>query len=59
MWYTGGATGEGLVEVHFLTSPGEFGGWGDADRVGAPRTVMITGAVCLAGTVWFRTQLQE
>jgi MFS family permease len=29
-----------------------------ADRVGAPRTVMITGAVCLAGAVWFSTQLQ-
>jgi MFS family permease len=29
-----------------------------ADRVGAPLTVMITGAVCLAGAVWFSTQLQ-
>jgi MFS family permease len=30
-----------------------------AHRVGAPRAVMITGAFCVAGAVWFSTQLKS
>ena len=32
---------------------------GLAHRLGAPMAVMITGAFCLAGAVWFTTQLQS
>jgi MFS family permease len=28
-----------------------------ADRIGAPRTVMLTGAFCVAGSVWFTAQI--
>jgi MFS family permease len=30
---------------------------GLAHRIGAPRTVMISGAICIAGAVWFSSQL--
>ena len=30
-----------------------------ADRFGAPHAVMITGAFCVAGSVWFTTQLKS
>lgn len=32
---------------------------GLAHRLGAPHAVMITGAFCLAGSVWFTTQLKS
>ena len=28
-----------------------------ADRIGAPKTLMISGVVCMVGALWFRTQL--
>jgi len=31
---------------------------GLAQRIGAPHTVMITGACCLAGALWFTTRLR-
>ena len=30
---------------------------GLAHQIGAPRTVMISGAVCIAGAAWFASQL--
>jgi MFS family permease len=30
-----------------------------ADRIGAPRTVMLTGAFCVAGSVWFTLQIPK
>jgi predicted MFS family arabinose efflux permease len=30
---------------------------GLADRIGAPHTVMVTGAFCLLGTLWFTSKL--
>jgi MFS family permease len=30
-----------------------------ADRIGAPRTVMLTGAFCVAGSVWFTAQIPK
>ena len=30
-----------------------------AQRIGAPRTVMITGAFCVAGSLWFTFQLPK
>jgi hypothetical protein len=31
---------------------------GLAHRIGAPRTVMISGAICIAGAGWFASQLK-
>jgi len=32
---------------------------GMAHHIGAPRTVMVTGAACVLGAIWFTTQLRE
>jgi MFS family permease len=32
---------------------------GLAHHIGAPRTVMVTGAACVLGAIWFSTQLRE
>jgi len=32
---------------------------GLAHQIGAPRTVMVTGAACVLGAIWFSTQLRE
>ena len=29
-----------------------------ANRLGAPRTVMISGSICIAGAAWFASQLR-
>jgi hypothetical protein len=30
-----------------------------AHRIGAPHTLMVTGACCLAGALWFTTELKK
>ena len=30
-----------------------------ADRIGAPHTVMVTGAFCIAGSIWFTFQMPK
>ena len=42
-----------------MTPFGSLLAGGLAHRFGAPHTVMITGAFCVAGSVWFTTQLKS
>ena len=42
-----------------MTPFGSLLAGGLAQRFGAPHTVMITGAFCVAGSVWFTTQLKS
>ena len=42
-----------------MTPFGSLLAGGLAHRLGAPHTVMITGAFCVAGAVWFSTQLKS
>ncbi len=43
----------------FGTAPfGSLPAGGLAERVGVPRTVVVTGACCLAGSAWFAVQLR-
>jgi MFS family permease len=41
-----------------MTPFGSLLAGGLAHRLGAPRAVMISGAFCLVGAVWFSTQLK-